>query len=303
MTQSSIAIEQLIPGRLMAEQSTVALGPALMSRIGCNMPVLIRSMGMPGWASYVVPGPTSSVFCCGIRCTSEHCLVVDDSTDLELICHSPSSVEVFVCRLRARNCDSTRGAHGTCSLAGNAVELARMRQTITTLRGPSGRHATMFHVSLLDIAALAELRDCLIKLPAVPDTPGCLAANRRAKCIEQARRYIHANLEGALRISNICEAAGVRSRTLEYGFRELLGVSPLSYIKALRLNHVYRLLLSPESAGRTITTIALDSGFCHLSQFAADYHKFFGESPSITRRRSVVQEPAHARQASSASGF
>jgi AraC-like DNA-binding protein len=290
MTQPSIAIEQLIPGRLMAEQSTVALGPTLVSRIGCNLPTLIRSMGMPGWASYVLPGPTSSVFCCGIRCTPEYCLVVDDSADLELICRSPSEVDVLVCRLRARNCDSTARARGTCSLAGNAAALAR-------------RHATMFHVSPLHIAALAELRDCLIELPTVPDVSACLAANRRAKCIEQARRYIHANLEGALRISNICEAAGVRSRTLEYGFRELLGVSPLAYVKALRLNHVYRLLLSPEFAGRTITTIALDSGFCHLSQFAADYHKFFGESPSITRRRSLTQEPAHAREASSASGF
>jgi hypothetical protein len=246
MKQPSIAVEQLIPGRLMAEQSTVALGPALMSRIGCNLPVLIRSMGMLGWASYVLPGPTSSVYCSGIRCTPEHCLFVDDSTDLELICQSPSEVEVFVFRLRTRSCDSA-GARGTCSLAGNAVELARLRETITSLGSPPGRPATMSHVSLLRIAAVAELRDWHIELPTAPDACACVAANRRAKCIEQARRYIHANLEGALRISNICEAAGIRSRALEYGFRALLGMSPLSYVKALRLNHVYRLLLSPQS--------------------------------------------------------
>src|SRR5687767_6190863 len=154
MTQPPIAMEQLIPGRLMAEQSTVALGPAFVSRIGSNLPVLIRSMGMLGWASYVLPGPTSSVYCSGIRCTPEHCLFVDDSTDLQLICQSSSEVEVFVYRLRTRNCDST-GARGTCSLAGNAVELARMRETITSLRGPPGGPATMSHVCLLRMAALA----------------------------------------------------------------------------------------------------------------------------------------------------
>lgn len=74
-------------------------------------------------------------------------------------------------------------------------------------------------------------------------------------------------------------------------------MSPLSYIKALRLNHVNQLLQSPDSAGRTITTIALDSGFCHLSQFAADYQKFFGESPSITRRRFLAPQPAQFREA------
>jgi AraC family ethanolamine operon transcriptional activator len=171
------------------------------------------------------------------------------------------------------------------------------------LRTPPGRHAAISHVSLFHVAALAELRDRLAELPAVTDAFAGPAANRRATCIERARRYIHENLEGALRISNICEAAGVRSRTLEYGFRELLGMSPLSYVKALRLNHVYRLLLSPQSAGRTITTIAMDSGFCHLSQFAADYHKFFGESPSITRRRSLTHGSTDAREARSASGF
>ena len=159
MTQPSIAIEQLIPGRLRTQESTAALGPTLMSRIGCNLPVLIRSMGMLGWASYVLPGPTGSVYCSGIRCTPEHCLVADDSTDLELICQSPAEVEVFVCRLRTRNCDSTPRARGTCSLAGNAAELARMRAAITSLRGPPGGHATMSHVSLVHIAALAELRD------------------------------------------------------------------------------------------------------------------------------------------------
>jgi AraC-like DNA-binding protein len=303
MTQPSFAIEQLIPGRLRAEESTAALGPSLISRIDCNLPVLIRSTGMPGWASYVLPGPTCSIYCSGIRCTPEHCLVADDSTDLELICRSPSKVEVFVCRLRARNCDSIRHSCGTCSLAGNAAELARMRAAITSLRSPPGGHATMSHVSLVHVAALDELRDRLAELPAITDASASLAANRRASCIEQARRYIHANLEGALRISNICEAAGIRSRSLEYGFRELLGVSPLSYVKALRLNLVYRLLLSSASASRTITAIAMDSGFCHLSQFAADYQKFFGESPSITRKRSLTQGPANARETLSVSGF
>jgi AraC-like DNA-binding protein len=51
----------------------------------------------------------------------------------------------------------------------------------------------------------------------------------------------------------------------------------------VRLNHVRRRLLSPEWKSRTISRIALDCGFWHLSQFAADYRRMFGETPSATR--------------------
>ena len=37
-------------------------------------------------------------------------------------------------------------------------------------------------------------------------------------------------------------------------------------------------------AERSVSELALDCGFCHLSQFAADYKRVFLESPSATRR-------------------
>ena len=40
---------------------------------------------------------------------------------------------------------------------------------------------------------------------------------------------------------------------------------------------------------RSISEVALDSGFCHLGQFAYDYKRLFMESPSTTRRRARWQ--------------
>jgi AraC-like DNA-binding protein len=47
----------------------------------------------------------------------------------------------------------------------------------------------------------------------------------------------------------------------------------------------------------TVTTVALDYGFNHLSRFAQQYARHFGESPSETLRR------ARRRQAASAGGI
>lgn len=282
MSPQATAIEQLVPGCLEATDSTAIFGSVLMSRVGSNLPVTIRMPGLPGWTSYVVPELTCSVYSNGIRCGSEHCLVAGHGADLELICRTPA--DVIVCRIGARPGTEQR----RCHLAGNAAELCNIRAIISLLNRPLDKYATTSHVTPLHKATFADLRDSLAHVSAASIAAESLSGNRRALSIERGRRYIHDNLVGALRIASVCEAAGVRSRTLEYGFRELFGISPVSYIKALRLNHVRRLLLSPRSAGRTITAIALDSGFWHLSQFAADYQKFFGESPSITRRRSLA---------------
>lgn len=284
MGQQIIAIEQLVPGRLEATDDTAALGSVLINRISSNLPVSIRVRGLPGWESYVLPEGAGSIYCNGIRCGSEHCLVAGNGADLALICRSPA--EVVVCRVGARQSAPTRFPRETYLLADEPAEITHIRAMISSLYESLDEYETMSRPTPPHDATSAELRDRLAELPIASDGSEYLPGSHRARSIERGRRYIHANFFGALRIASVCEAAGIRARTLEYGFRELFGVSPVSYIKALRLNHVRGLLLSPASAGHTITAMALDSGFWHLSQFAADYQKFFGESPSTTRRRS-----------------
>jgi AraC-like DNA-binding protein len=91
----------------------------------------------------------------------------------------------------------------------------------------------------------------------------------------------------------------LRARTLEYGFHDILCLTPIHYVKVLRLNQVHRQLLSPLYVGHSISALALDAGFQHLGQFAVDYKRLFLESPSATRRRLAKggAAPAGAAQA------
>ena len=61
-------------------------------------------------------------------------------------------------------------------------------------------------------------------------------------------------------------------------------MSPGAYLRALRLNAVRRELKSPAARSKTVQDAAAAWGFWHLSQFALDYRKLFGERPSQTLR-------------------
>lgn len=122
----------------------------------------------------------------------------------------------------------------------------------------------------------------------------------RRVAVERAREYIHQNLTEPIRLSDLCKYARTQARSLEYGFHEALGVSPIAYVRATRLHRVRQLLRSATVRTRSISEIALDCGFWHLSQFAVDYKRLFTESPSVTYRRTYSQLPRIERRNGSA---
>ncbi|HEX2492791.1 MAG TPA: helix-turn-helix domain-containing protein [Steroidobacter sp.] len=111
---------------------------------------------------------------------------------------------------------------------------------------------------------------------------------RRRIAVERARAYIHDNQNEPITLSDLCRHVHMQPRSLEYGFREMLGLTPMAYVKTLRLHRVRRLLQSGVASARSVSDIALDCGFWHLSQFAVDYKKYFGECPSATSRRTLA---------------
>jgi len=77
---------------------------------------------------------------------------------------------------------------------------------------------------------------------------------------------------------------GASRRKLQYCFQETLGISPVTYLRIIRLNSVHRELLTLDST-KQVQNIATKWGFLHLSRFANDYKQLFGERPSDTLKR------------------
>ncbi|WP_040503359.1 helix-turn-helix domain-containing protein, partial [Herbaspirillum lusitanum] len=106
--------------------------------------------------------------------------------------------------------------------------------------------------------------------------------------VGDARDYAMDNQDVPITISMLCEQLHVSRRTLQYCFEDVLGISPMTYLRSLRLNGVRRQLMQGAAAvsphAVRVGDVAAAWGFSNFSQFSCDYKKLFGESPSSALR-------------------
>lgn len=103
--------------------------------------------------------------------------------------------------------------------------------------------------------------------------------------VRRAEDYIRQHYSEALTIERLAEVAGVSARTLFSGFRDFRHLSPMEYLRRVRLEKARDYLQTGGISSQSgVTKVALDCGFAHLGRFAAQYRAQFGELPSATAR-------------------
>ena len=137
--------------------------------------------------------------------------------------------------------------------------------------------------------ALRQLRDEILMewleaLPSQVDTSDLPNLERRKKLVDRACELMMGHADEPLSILEVCSRVGTSRRKLNYCFQDVLGTTPIKYLRSLRLNSVRR-AIRQAAPGVTIQDIASHWGFWHLSQFAQDYKHLFGELPSDTLRQ------------------
>jgi len=170
------------------------------------------------------------------------------------------------------------------------AHLCRMLQII--LRGVAQTAAqpsigSQEHLQALILATLFDLSMGEPALPVpLPSRP------HRQWIVSQARAYVLEHRNRPVAIPELCTQLRVSRRTLQYCFQEIYGMTPVAYLKAIRLNGVRRDLLGAlGDEMRSVQDIAAKWGFWHLSQFSADYRKLFNVSPSGTLREAALLRP------------
>lgn len=116
------------------------------------------------------------------------------------------------------------------------------------------------------------------------DAAAAPGPTRSHALVSRAQDYMREHVDEPLTVEDLCRELRVSRRTLQYGFREVLRLNPVGYLRALRLNGTRRALRSPVH-GTTVQDVAARWGFWHLSHFACDYRRMFGELPSETLHR------------------
>ncbi|WP_431951659.1 AraC family transcriptional regulator [Nocardia lijiangensis] len=102
------------------------------------------------------------------------------------------------------------------------------------------------------------------------------------RTLRTALGFIEANLTDRIGLHDIAAAADCSPRTLSSVFRDRLGLSPMAYVRTLRLERIRaEILTSTDQVG----TIAYRWGVSHLGRFAGEYRDRFDELPSDTAAR------------------
>jgi AraC-like DNA-binding protein len=101
--------------------------------------------------------------------------------------------------------------------------------------------------------------------------------------VRLAEEYIEQNWDQPVTVEALAHVANAGIRTLFFTFKKSRGVSPMVFVRQVRLRHAKEMLTraTPET---TVTSVAYACGFSNLGHFAKYYYAAFGEHPSETLR-------------------
>jgi AraC-like DNA-binding protein len=284
-------IAQLADGLLDAERQAVPFDDGCIGSVTVDRACLHQVRALAGWTLALLPAPESgAVYIDGRRLLAGDAVLLPPGSDVELLTHAVGRVFLIAfpgvgagsrARMRRPRWYSRPDGRASCLSEDLRTWLEVSNEvTFDSQRIPALR-ARLMHW-LQSITSDVQRMD--------GEGP---ALSRRRMAVERVRRFIHEHLAESMTLAELCQHAHLQARSLEYGFRDLVGLSPFKYIKMLRLAEVRRRLQMSTPAERSVSELALDCGFCHLSQFAADYKRVFLESPSATRRAAGHSGPAH----------
>jgi len=284
--------EQISPGRFDGCLEDLRLGPVQVFREQTTQAVL--QSGRPRTQTCTVAlthADQGGGWFCGHRLDQDRAIAISSAGEFDLvtvpgmqliaICIDTEHLAAHAARIHGpqfelqlpdacllENLNRSRGE--LQELMTSAMQLAQEQPAL--LAQPAMRRTLA--LSMSDV-----LLDCITPDHLQARLPTSAAARRRI--VSAARLYMQAHADELITVPDLCEAASASRRTLQYAFEDVMHLSPVTYLRMMRLNHVRRDLLA--HAGQSVGDIAARWGFWHLSRFAADYRSMFGELPSATR--------------------
>ena len=106
------------------------------------------------------------------------------------------------------------------------------------------------------------------------------------RLIERIRQHVLRNIVQDISIEDLSKVCRLSRKSIYNLCRRELGMTPLSYIRCLKLDSVYSELKQDDRV-RNVTEVALKYGFTNLGRFSAQYKEYIGELPSQTFRKGV----------------
>ena len=287
--------EQLSAGRFDGVVDELRVGPVQVFAECANQTVmqaghlspdrmsiaLVRATGAPGWY-------------CGHRLTGEHLIGISAQGDFDLVASAGMQILALSVDAQALRALVTQLDGADTPVPDVTAVLQPPPDTLHQVRGlletalslgqngaPGDAHPAAHRMLVLSLCE--ALLGCLGNGAATSVLPASAASRRRI--VRRARQYMQDHAHEVIAVPDLCQAIGTSRRALQYAFEEVMQISPVTYLRTMRLNRVRSELR--ECPASTVGDVAARWGFWHPSRFASEYKALFGESPSATRATSL----------------
>jgi len=98
--------------------------------------------------------------------------------------------------------------------------------------------------------------------------------------IVQARDILLENLAAPPSMQKLSRLVGINRTKLQYGFRDMFGMSVTQFAEKQRMERAHALLLETDMS---VSAIAVELGYEHPSSFSTRFRHYFGRSPRLIR--------------------
>jgi AraC family ethanolamine operon transcriptional activator len=288
-----IDIKQIDHGSFSAFLQQIQCGPVAVNRFSLTRRVEINGNPPPGLRTFGVPTSDCQPFVWrGKKSSGNTIQIYKPSTELALITHPEfEAIDISITEKDFDALNQLWGFPALDSMIGNMEILNCNPAIMFSLR------TTLGHIcSITENNPERFYQDIELQNIVKHQVPYLLAqalmsaeahsikatANTKSQTIKTVIDYIQSLPNKNISIEMICSDTGINIRTLQRAFLEKYGVTPKSYLQSQRLNEAYKALLDSDPKTAKIRDIALSQGYWHMSQFAADYRRQFGELPSKT---------------------
>lgn len=290
-------VVQLESKPLRVRRVVVRLGSALVLFHSTNLAVRTRTRLHVDFEAYTAFGPQAMGTVNGLPVSPDRVLASMPGAEVEIVVASGYESVAFLFppneikdHLRVRNREDKFRLQQSVDLLRPSPDAAhRLYRWGRRLTNIAARQPDLFDVPQTQAAAHVELIEILLgtlqSVVQVELTPHEVTRQRRSRIVQLVEDYALSHNSARVHVMDLCEAAGVSERTLEYCFKEMMGMTPMSYLTRLRLHRVRQALRAATHGTTTVTAEALRWGFWHFGDFSRAYKDCFGELPSNTLRR------------------
>jgi len=286
---------------LRVRRVVIRLGSAVVLFHSTNLAVRTRTRLHADFVAFTAFGPQSVGAVNGLEVGPDRILMTRPDTEVEFVVAAGYESVAFLVppedlrthlrdRQREEECPfGTSVSRGIELLTPGPADARRLYRWGRKLSKTAAQQPEILNLPQTQAVAQVELfENLLTTLGSVIQaelSPHDVTRQSHSQIVKLVQDYVVRHAAERLHITDLCEAAGVSERTLQYAFREVMGMTPVAYLTRLRLHRVRASLLAANPGTTTVTNEALCWGFWHFGDFSCAYKKCFGELPSETLRR------------------